>query len=69
MYDGDIASVRITEDASREKTAELGAEIGKDYADRCPAPDDLLLIGVLKGAVMYMTDIARALPVPVHHCL
>ena len=65
MYDGDIASVLITEDAIREKTAELATEIGKDYADRCAAPDDLLLIGVLKGAVMFMTDIARALPVPV----
>ena len=65
MYDRDIASVLITEDAIREKTAELATEIGKDYADRCAAPDDLLLIGVLKGAVMFMTDIARALPVPV----
>ena len=65
MYDGDIASVLITEDAIREKTAELAAEVGKDYADRCPDPDDLLLVGVLKGAVMFMTDFARALPVPV----
>jgi len=65
VYDGDIASVLITEDAIREKTAELAAEVGKDYADRCPGPDDLLLVGVLKGAVMFMTDIARALPVPV----
>ena len=65
MYDGDIASVLITEDAIREKTAELATEVGKDYADRCPDPDDLLLVGVLKGAVMFMTDFARALPVPV----
>ena len=65
MYDGDIASVLITEDAIREKTAELATEVGKDYADRCPGPDDLLLVGVLKGAVMFMTDFARALPVPV----
>ena len=65
MYDGDIASVLITEDEIREKTAELAAEVGKDYADRCAGPDDLLLVGVLKGAVMFMTDLARALPVPV----
>jgi hypoxanthine phosphoribosyltransferase len=65
VYDGDIASVLITEDAIREKTAELAAEVGKDYADRCSGPNDLLLVGVLKGAVMFMTDIARALPVPV----
>ena len=65
MYDGDIASVLITEDAIRDKTAELAAAIGKDYADRCSGTNDLLLVGVLKGAVMFMTDIARALPLPV----
>ena len=65
MYDGDIASVLITEDAVREKTTELAEQIGKDYAERCAPPNDLLLVGVLKGAVMFMTDIARALPLPV----
>ncbi len=65
VSDGDIASVLITEDQIREKTGELAAEVGKDYADRCSPPNDLLLVGVLKGAVMFMTDIARALPVPV----
>ena len=65
MYDGDIASVLITEDAVREKIAELAEQVGKDYADVCAPPDDLLLVGVLKGAVMFMTDIARALPLPV----
>ena len=62
MYDGDIASVLVTEQQIRDKTAELAELIGKDYADR---QSDLLLIGVLKGAVMFMTDFARALPVPV----
>jgi hypoxanthine phosphoribosyltransferase len=65
VYDGDIASVLITEDAVREKTAELAEQVGKDYADLCVPPDDLLLVGVLKGAVMFMTDFARALPIPV----
>ena len=65
MYDGDIASVLITEDAVREKTTELAEQIGKDYAERCAPPNDLLLVGVLKGAVMFMTDIARALTTPV----
>ena len=66
MYeDGDIASVLITEEAIREKTAELAEQVGKDYADLCSGPDDLILVGVLKGAVMFMTDFARALPVPV----
>ena len=64
MYDGDIASVLITEEAVREKTAELAEQVGKDYADLCVG-NDLLLVGVLKGAVMFMTDFARALPLPV----
>jgi hypoxanthine phosphoribosyltransferase len=68
LYDGDIASVLITEKQIADKIAELGDEVGRDYADRCagsgPA-SDLLLVGVLKGAVMFMTDLARALPLPV----
>lgn len=65
MYDGDIATTLVTEQAIRDKIVELAAEIGRDYvADRAPA-SDLLLVGVLKGAVMFMSDLARALPVPV----
>lgn len=64
VYDGDIATVLVTEQAIRDRTAELAEEIGRDYADRV-ASSDLLLVGVLKGAVMFMTDLARALPLPV----
>src|SRR5436190_22465352 len=63
VYDGDIASVLVTEEAIRRRTAELAAEIGRDHAAR--EGTDLLLVGVLKGAVMFMTDFARALPIPV----
>ncbi|HET8642996.1 MAG TPA: hypoxanthine phosphoribosyltransferase, partial [Pseudonocardiaceae bacterium] len=62
MYDDDIAHVQVTEQQIREKTAELAQKIASDYRD---IPDDLLLVGVLKGAVMFMTDLARALPIPV----
>jgi hypoxanthine phosphoribosyltransferase len=68
VYDGDIASTLVTEQAIREKTAELASTIGRDYADTGRidgGKGDLLLVGVLKGAVMFMTDLARALPVPV----
>ena len=65
MYDGDIASVLVTEEQIGEKTTELAERIGKDYAERCADGGDLLLVGVLKGAVMFMTDFARALPLPV----
>ena len=73
MYDGDIASTLVTEQAIREKTTELASLIGKDYTEVCDGGNrtgggrdsDLLLVGVLKGAVMFMTDLARALPLPV----
>ena len=64
MYDGDIASVLITEEAVREKTAELAATDYAAEADAAEAASDVVLVGVLKGAVMFMTDLARALPMP-----
>jgi hypoxanthine phosphoribosyltransferase len=68
VYDGDIASTLVTEEEIREKTVELATAVAKDYESLCSGagPDsDLLLVGVLKGAVMFMTDFARALPLPV----
>jgi hypoxanthine phosphoribosyltransferase len=69
VYDGDIASTLVTERAIRDKIDELAERIGVDYRPICTpaggAGSDLLLIGVLKGAVMFMTDLARALPLPV----
>ena len=62
MYDGDIASVLITEQQISEKIAELAKQVAVDYPEN---GTDLVLVGVLKGAVMFMTDLARALPVPV----
>jgi hypoxanthine phosphoribosyltransferase len=47
------------EDLSR-RVKELAAEISTDYADK-----DLLLIGVLKGAVFFVSDLMRYLDVPV----
>jgi hypoxanthine phosphoribosyltransferase len=64
VYNGDIATTLVTEQAIRDKIAELAAQIGADYAAEEPN-SDLLLVGVLKGAVMFMTDLARALPLPV----
>jgi hypoxanthine phosphoribosyltransferase len=64
VYPDDIASVLVTSEQIQDKTAELAEQVGKEYAERC-AGNDLLLVGVLKGAVMFMTDFARALPLPV----
>ena len=64
MYDGDIASVLITSEDIQGKVTELAGRIAADYGEPDPQEPDLLLVGVLKGAVMFMTDLARALPMP-----
>jgi hypoxanthine phosphoribosyltransferase len=52
-----ITEVLVTEEQIRAKLDEIAARVAADYAGR-----DLLLVGVLKGAVMVMADFARALP-------
>lgn len=64
LYPGDIASVLVSEEQIRLRTAELAHQIAADYQGETDK-GDLLLVGVLKGAVMFMTDLARALPIPV----
>ncbi|MGH3636144.1 MAG: hypoxanthine phosphoribosyltransferase, partial [Mycobacterium sp.] len=63
LYPGDIKSVLLTEEQIKTRTAELGAQIGEDYQSGSDS-QDLLLITVLKGAVMFVTDLARAIPLP-----
>ncbi|GAB3581771.1 hypoxanthine phosphoribosyltransferase [Amycolatopsis endophytica] len=63
MYEGEIASVLITEQQIEDKVTELAKQIAADY-ERETSAGDLLLVGVLKGAVMFMTDFARVLPMP-----
>jgi len=63
VYEDDIATVLITEQQINEKVAELAKQVADDYLAEERA-SDIVLIGVLKGAVMFMTDFARALPIP-----
>jgi hypoxanthine phosphoribosyltransferase len=49
----------IDEQTLRNRVAELGSEVSADYAGR-----DLLLVGVLKGAVFFMADLMRHLTIP-----
>jgi hypoxanthine phosphoribosyltransferase len=65
MYPGDIKSVLLTETQIQNRTVELGADIGERYLPVITeGGDDLLLVTVLKGAVMFVTDLARAIPLP-----
>ncbi|MEU4508465.1 hypoxanthine phosphoribosyltransferase [Nonomuraea wenchangensis] len=56
----DLEKVLISEDDLQARIKELAGRIDDDYAGK-----DVLLVGVLKGAVMVMADLARALHVPV----
>jgi hypoxanthine phosphoribosyltransferase len=55
----DIEEVLISERDLNQRVAELADEVRRHYAGQ-----DLVLVGVLKGAIMFMTDLARQLPLP-----
>ena len=54
-----VGEILVDEETLRARVAELGAEVSADYRGR-----DLLLIGVLKGAVFFMADLMRHLTIP-----
>jgi hypoxanthine phosphoribosyltransferase len=55
-----LKEVLISEEQLQARIKELAAQIDADYAGR-----DLLMVGVLKGAIMVMADLARAMRLPV----
>jgi hypoxanthine phosphoribosyltransferase len=56
----DIESIIVSEEQIRERIAELGAQISQDYAGQ-----KILLVAVLRGAALFMADLARQITVPV----
>jgi len=58
--DRHLGPVVVSEDDLQARIRELGKEITADYENRAP-----LLVGVLKGACMFMSDLARAIELPV----
>lgn len=54
-----IGETLVESDALQRRVRELGAEISRDYAGR-----DLLLVGVLKGAILFLSDLMRVIEVP-----
>ena len=55
-----VENVLLTREEIQKRITELGAEISRDYAGQ-----DLLLICVLKGAVIFLADLMRQISVPV----
>jgi hypoxanthine phosphoribosyltransferase len=60
-YAGDIERVVVHEQRLRERVDELAAQVAADYAEH----ENVLLVGVLKGAFVFMADFARAMGL---HC-
>lgn len=55
----DLAYVMLNEDDIRRKVAEMGRQIAADYEGKNP-----ILVGILKGAVLFASDLFRALEIP-----
>src|ERR1700737_4704855 len=58
--DGAIGDVLVPAEDLERRVRELASEISRDYADK-----DLVLVGVLKGAVFFLSDLMRHLEIPV----
>ena len=59
-YEKYLKEILIDETTLQNRVAELGKQISQDYT----AEDDLLLICILKGGVMFLTDLTRHIDVP-----
>lgn len=55
-----IKEVLVSEEEIRERVKELGKQISEEYKGK-----DLILVGILKGAVIFMADLARSISIPV----
>ena len=55
-----IKNILVTEDQIEEKVKELGKKITEDYKGK-----DLILVGILKGAVIFLSDLARSIKMPI----
>jgi hypoxanthine phosphoribosyltransferase len=56
----DVQEILFNEETVNEKIRQIGAEIARDYEGQ-----DLLVIGILKGAVMFMSDLVKRIDYPV----
>jgi len=56
----DIAQILLTEEQIASRVKELGQQISRDYEGK-----ELILVGVLKGAAIFLADLVRAIEIPV----
>jgi len=63
----DIAEILVTEEQIQARVAELGRQISNDYRDKVAgeAGQSLLLVGLLRGAIVFLSDLMRAIDIPV----
>lgn len=59
MIHKDIEKVLVTREELKECTEKLGEQLSKDYADKNP-----LVVGVLRGSIMFMADLVREMNIP-----
>ena len=59
MIDPDVEEVLLSSEQVQARVAELGAQLSADYAGRDP-----VLVSVLKGSIIFLADLVRAMPIP-----
>jgi len=59
LKNNEISEILITEEEIKNKIIELGKKISKDYKGK-----NLILVGILRGAVIFMADLARKISIP-----
>jgi hypoxanthine phosphoribosyltransferase len=59
VIDADVEEVLLSSEQVQARVAELGAQLATDYADREP-----VLVSVLKGSIIFLADLVRAMPIP-----
>ena len=60
----DISEVLYTEDQGRQRVADIGAALTEEYADVAERGEGIVLLSVLRGAAIFMADLAREIKVP-----